>query len=123
MGNLDASRDWGYAPEYVEAMWLMLQVDSPDDFVVSTGREYTVRDFLQFSFGHVGLEWENYVELDEKYLRPAEVDALVGDHSKITDVTGWEARTLTPELAQLMVDADRQLLAAEGGAWIDKPYH
>jgi len=122
LGNIDAVRDWGYAPEYVEAMWLMLQAEAPDDFVVSTGTEYTVRDFLQFSFGRVGLEWENYVEFDEKYLRPSEVDALVGDHSKVTDVTGWQPRTLTPELAQLMVDGDMQLLATEGGAWIDQPY-
>jgi GDPmannose 4,6-dehydratase len=121
LGNLDAVRDWGYAPEYIEAMWLMLQADSPDDFVVATGTSYSVRDFLQFSFERVGLEWEKYVEFDPKYLRPAEVDALVGDSTKVRDLTGWSPRVLTPELAQIMVDADRKILESEGGAWIDKP--
>jgi len=122
LGNLDAVRDWGYAPEYVEAMWLMLQAESPDDFVVSTGTKYTVKDFLRFSFEHVGLEWEKYVDFDEKYLRPTEVDALVGDSGRVSRVTGWQPRVMTPELARIMVDADRQLLATEGGAWIDQPY-
>ena len=121
LGNLDAVRDWGYAPEYVEAMWLMLQAESPDDFVVSTGTEHTVRDFLQFSFGRVGLEWEKYVEFDEKHLRPAEVDALVGDATKVREATGWSPRVLTPELAQIMVDADQRILESEGSAWIDVP--
>ena len=121
LGNLEAVRDWGYAPEYVEAMWLMLQADSPGDFVVATGTNYTVRDFLQFSFERVGLEWEKYVEFDEKYLRPAEVDALVGDSAKVRDRTGWNPRVLTPELAQIMVDADQEILSAEGRSWIDKP--
>jgi len=120
--NLDAVRDWGYAPEYVEAMWLMLQAESPDDFVVSTGTKYTVKDFLRFSFEHVGLDWEKYVDFDEKYLRPTEVDALVGDSGRVSRVTGWQPRVMTPELARIMVDADRQLLATEGGAWIDQPY-
>ena len=120
LGNLEAVRDWGYAPEYVEAMWLMLQADSPGDFVVATGTNYTVRDFLQFSFERVGLEWEKYVEFDEKYLRPAEVDALVGDSAKVRDLTGWSPRVLTPELAQIMVDADQQILDSEGSIWIDK---
>jgi len=122
LGNLDAVRDWGYAPEYVEAMWLMLQAESPDDFVVSTGTKYTVKDFLRFSFEHVGLDWEKYVDFDEKYLRPTEVDALVGDSGRVSRVTGWQPRVMTPELARIMVDADRQLLATEGGAWIDQPY-
>lgn len=122
LGNLDAVRDWGYAPEYVEAMWMMLQVESPDDFVVSTGTEYSVRDFLEFSFGHVGLEWKKHVEFDEKYLRPSEVDALVGDHGKVTDATGWRPRVTTPQLAQIMVDADRSILSHEGSAWVDEPY-
>jgi len=122
LGNLDAVRDWGYAPEYVEAMWLMLQAESPDDFVVSTGTEHTVKDFLRFSFEHVGLDWEKYVDFDEKYLRPTEVDALVGDSGRVSRVTGWQPRVMTPELARIMVDADRQLLATEGGAWIDQPY-
>ena len=121
LGNVDAIRDWGYAPEYVEAMWMMLQADSPDDFVVATGTSYSVRDFLQFSFERVGLEWEKYVEFDPKYLRPAEVDALVGDSTKVRDLTGWSPRVLTPELAQIMVDADQKILESEGGAWIDKP--
>lgn len=110
LGNLDAVRDWGYAPEYVEAMWLMLQADSPDDFVVATGTSYTVRDFLQFSFERVGLDWQRYVEFDEKYLRPAEVDGLVGDSTKVMTQTGWTPRVMAPQLAQIMVDADQQLL-------------
>lgn len=121
LGNLEAVRDWGYAPEYVEAMWLMLQADSPDDFVVATGTNYTVKDFLQFSFGRVGLDWQKYVEFDEKYLRPAEVDALVGDSAKVRDLTGWNPRVFTPELAQIMVDADQKILESEGSGWIDSP--
>lgn len=121
LGNLDAVRDWGYAPEYVEAMWLMLQADSPGDFVVATGTDYTVKDFLKFSFECAGLEWEKYVEFDEKYLRPAEVDALVGDSTKVRDLTGWSPRVLTPELARIMVDADQRILESEGSTWIDTP--
>ena len=108
LGNLDAVRDWGYAPEYVEAMWLMLQADEPGDFVVATGTNYTVRDFLQFSFEHVGLDWQKYVEFDERYVRPAEVDSLVGDSSKISSLTGWKPAVLTPELARIMVDSEVQ---------------
>ena len=122
LGNLDAVRDWGYAPEYVEAMWLMLQAKEPDDFVVATGTQYTVKDFLEFSFGHVGLEWQKYVDFDEKYLRPAEVDALVGNSAKARKVTGWEPKVLTPELAQIMVDADRAMLESRGNPWIDRPH-
>ena len=121
LGNLDAIRDWGYAPEYVTAMWLMLQADEPDDYVIATGTEYTVKDFLQFAFSHVGLEWEKYVKFDPRYLRPTEVDALVGDASKATKKLGWTPGVLTPELAALMVDADVEALAAEGSHWIDKP--
>lgn len=106
MGNLDAARDWGYAKEYVEAMWLMLQAEEPDDFVVATGTSYTVRDFLQLSFAHVGLDWEKYVKFDERYLRPTEVDNLIGDSTKADKVLGWKPAILTPELARLMVDAD-----------------
>jgi GDPmannose 4,6-dehydratase len=106
MGNLDAARDWGYAKEYVEAMWLMLQTETADDYVVATGTSYTVRDFLQISFDHVGLDWEKHVNFDERYLRPTEVDNLIGDASKAEKVLGWKAQTLTPELARLMVDAD-----------------
>jgi GDPmannose 4,6-dehydratase len=120
MGNLDAVRDWGYAPEYVEAMWRMLQVDEPDDYVVSTGTDYTVRDFLKFSFEHVGLDWEKYVKFDERYLRPTEVDALVGDSSRAQSKLGWVPKVMTPELARIMVDADIQSLEAAGKPWIDK---
>jgi GDPmannose 4,6-dehydratase len=122
LGNLDAIRDWGYAPEFVEAMWLMLQADQPDDFVVATGTQYSVRDFLVFSFEHAGLDWEKYVDFDESFLRPAEVDALVGDPSKATKATGWKPRVLTPELARIMVDADIAMLEAGGSDWIDRPY-
>lgn len=120
MGNLDAVRDWGYAPEYVEGMWRMLQADEPNDFVLATGTDYTVRDFLQFSFEHVGLDWEKYVKFDERYLRPTEVDALVGDSSRAKEKLGWIPKVETPELARIMVDADIQALQAEGEPWIDK---
>lgn len=110
LGNLDARRDWGYAKEYVEAMWLMLQAAEPEDFVIATGTSYSVRDFLNFTFGHVGLDWEEHVRFDDRYLRPTEVDDLVGDPSTAHRVLAWEARTLVPELAELMVDADLELL-------------
>jgi GDPmannose 4,6-dehydratase len=113
LGNLDAVRDWGYAKEYVEAMWLMLQADEPSDYVVATGTAYTVRDFVQFAFDHVGLDWERYVRFDERYLRPAEVDALIGDASRAAELLGWKPRTLTPDLAKIMVDADRELATTE----------
>ena len=122
LGNLDATRDWGYAPEYVEAMWMMMQSDEPDDFVVATGTEYSVRDFLGLAFGHVDLDWEKYVEFDEKYVRPAEVDALVGSSQKATEKTGWVPQILTPELARIMVAADVAMLKSEGSGWIDDPY-
>lgn len=119
MGNLDAVRDWGYAPEYVEAMWRMLQVETPNDYVVSTGTNYTVRDFLQFSFEHAGLDWQKYVKFDERYLRPTEVDALVGDSSKAQQLLGWVPKVHTPELARIMVDSDVESLNAEGQPYID----
>jgi len=119
MGNLDAVRDWGYAPEYVEGMWRMLQADEPSDYVLATNTAYTVKDFLQLSFEHVGLDWEKYVRFDERYLRPTEVDALIGDFSKAKDVLGWEPKVLTPRLAQIMVDSDIAALAAEGSPYID----
>ena len=122
MGNLDAVRDWGYAPEYVEAMWRMLQVDEPNDFVIATGTQYTVRDFLQFSFERVGLDWQKYVKFDERYLRPTEVDALVGDSSRAQSLLGWVPKVLTPQLAQIMVDADLIALEHSGTPWIDEPY-
>ncbi|TFV94927.1 GDP-mannose 4,6-dehydratase [Leifsonia flava] len=120
MGNLDAVRDWGYAPEYVEAMWRMLQHDEPTDYVVATGTNYTVRDFLQLSFEHVGLDWEKYVRFDERYLRPTEVDALVGSAAKAEELLGWVPQVLTPELARIMVDADIAALEAGGTPWIDR---
>jgi GDPmannose 4,6-dehydratase len=122
LGNLDAVRDWGYAPEYVEAMWRMLQADAPDDFVVATGTKYSIRDFLGFAFEHVGLNWEDYVKVNSRFIRPAEVDALVGDSSKMLTTTGWKATVLPPELARIMVDADRKFLTAQGTSWIDRPY-
>ncbi|KRA22248.1 GDP-mannose 4,6 dehydratase [Microbacterium sp. Root61] len=112
MGNLDAVRDWGYAPEYVEAMWRMLQHDTPQDYVVATNTAYTVRDFLEFSFRHVGLDWEKFVKFDERYLRPTEVDALVGDFSLAQRELGWTPAVTTPRLAQIMVDHDVAALAS-----------
>jgi GDPmannose 4,6-dehydratase len=113
LGNLDAKRDWGYAPEYVEAMWLMLQQDEPDDFVIGTGVAHTPREFAQLAFAHAGLDWERYVEIDPAYYRPAEVDFLLADASKAKRVLGWEPRTTFEELVKLMVDADIELLREE----------
>ncbi len=106
LGNLDAVRDWGYAKEYVESMWLMLQQDKSSDYVVATGVGATVRDFAAASFARVGLNWEDHVEVDQKYIRPTEVDALIGDPSKATKALKWQAKTHWKELAELMVDAD-----------------
>jgi GDPmannose 4,6-dehydratase len=106
LGNLDAVRDWGFAKEYVEAMWCMLQCDSPDDYVIATGEPHTVQEFVQYAFEHVGLDWTKHVRFDERYLRPSEVDALVGDAGKAARVLGWTAHTRAKELAQIMVDAD-----------------
>jgi GDPmannose 4,6-dehydratase len=106
LGNLDAVRDWGYAKEYVESMWLMLQQETPGDFVVATGVGATVRDFVKVAFDHVGLNFEDHVEVDERYRRPTEVDALIGDPSKAEKVLGWKAKTHWKELEKLMVDAD-----------------
>lgn len=113
LGNLDAVRDWGYAKEYVEGMWAMLQAPEPDDYVLATGTAYTVRDFVELSFGHVGLEWQKYVKFDERYLRAAEVDALIGDAGKAAVALGWKPRVLVPELAAMMVDADYEQAMAE----------
>jgi GDPmannose 4,6-dehydratase len=110
LGNLDAVRDWGYAPEYVEGMWRMLQQDQPADFILATGVGHTVRDFARFAFEHVGLNWENHVQYDGRYERPTEVDALIGESSKAQELLGWKAGTHTPELARLMVDADIEQL-------------
>ncbi len=106
LGNLDAKRDWGYAKEYVEAMWLMLQQDQPDDYVIATGETHSVKEFLEVAFKHVGLDWQKYVEIDPKYFRPAEVELLIGDSSKAKKKLGWEPKTRFEELTRLMVDED-----------------
>jgi GDPmannose 4,6-dehydratase len=110
LGNLDAKRDWGYAKEYVEAMWRMLQQDKPEDYVVATGETHSIREFLDLAFSHAGLSWEKYVEIDPRYYRPAEVDLLIGDASKARRQLGWEPKTKFADLVKLMVDADIRLL-------------
>jgi len=110
LGNLDAKRDWGYAREYVEAMWLMLQQDQPDDYVIATGEAHTVREFLEAAFACVKLDWREHVEIDPDYYRPAEVDLLVGDASKARKQLGWEPKTKFHDLVKLMVEADMQLV-------------
>ena len=110
LGNLDAKRDWGFAKEYVEAMWLMLQQDQPDDYVIATNEMHSVREFLEVAFGHAGLDWKKHVEIDPRYYRPAEVELLIGDYSKARKKLGWEPRTKFADLARLMVDADIELL-------------
>ena len=115
LGNLSAIRDWGYAKEYVEGMWQMLQHDTPTDYVLATGVGYTVRDFCEFAFSHVGLDWEKYVKHDNRFERPTEVDALIGDASKARDELGWEAKTHAEDLAHLMVDADIDALRSATG--------
>jgi GDPmannose 4,6-dehydratase len=112
LGNLDAARDWGYAKDYVEAMWLMLQEDTPDDYVIATGQTHTVRDLVEVAFGHLGLDPWQHVGQDPRFMRPAEVDHLVGDYSKARDKLGWEPRTSFEELIRLMVDHDLELLAS-----------
>jgi GDPmannose 4,6-dehydratase len=113
LGTLDAKRDWGYAPEYVEAMWLMLQQDEPDDYVIATGESHTVGEFVELAFAHAGLDWKRHVEIDPRYFRPAEVDSLCGDPSKAREKLGWKARTSFEDLVTLMVDGDLGLLQAE----------
>jgi GDPmannose 4,6-dehydratase len=113
MGNLDAQRDWGFAKEYVEAMWLMLQQPKPDDYVIATNETHTVREFLDHAFGHVGLDWHDFVEIDPHYFRPAEVDLLIGDYSKARERLGWEPKTRFAGLVKLMVDADIEQLARQ----------
>ena len=110
MGNLDAVRDWGYAPEYVEGMWRMLQQDEPRDYVLATGVGYTVRDFLVAAFDHAGLDWEEFVRFDPAYCRPAEVDSMIGDATRARELLGWKPTVTMPELARIMVDADVDLL-------------
>jgi GDPmannose 4,6-dehydratase len=113
LGNLDARRDWGYAAEYVEAMWLMLQQEEPDDFVIATGESHSVREFCQAAFEHAGLDWERHVRIDPRYYRPTEVDHLCGDRSKAQRRMGWRPTTDFSGLVRLMVDADIDLLADE----------
>ena len=115
MGNLDAKRDWGYALEYVEAMWLMLQQDTPNDFVIATGETHTIRELLDVAFGFVGLDWHKYVKIDPKYFRPTEVDILQGDASKAKYLLGWEPKTKFKELIELMVKYDRNALRSKLG--------
>ncbi|MGA8295856.1 MAG: GDP-mannose 4,6-dehydratase, partial [Acidimicrobiales bacterium] len=106
LGNLDAVRDWGFAGDYVRAMWQMLQQDSPDDYVVATGETHSVRELCELAFSHVGLNWEDHVIVDEKFFRPAEVDALVGDASKARSILGWKPEVDFAGLVAMMVDAD-----------------
>jgi GDPmannose 4,6-dehydratase len=116
LGNLDASRDWGYAPEYVEAMWRMLQADEPEDFVIATGRTHTVREFLTMTFEQLRLDWQKHVEFDPRYLRPAEVPLLKGDAGKAREKLGWEAKTDLAGLVKIMVEADLTLARREKAA-------
>ena len=113
LGNLDAQRDWGFAGDYVDAMWLMLQQDEPGDFVVSTGETHSVREFCEVAFGHVDLDWEDHVVIDERFFRPAEVDLLVGDPAQAREVLGWSPHTAFPELVRMMVEADVELVARQ----------
>jgi GDPmannose 4,6-dehydratase len=116
LGNLDAQRDWGFAGDYVRAMWLMLQQDQPDDYVIATGISHSVRDLVEIAFGHVGLEWQKHVRIDAKLLRPAEVDHLIGDPSKARATLGWEPTIDFPTLIRMMVDADLRRLSAGAAA-------
>jgi GDPmannose 4,6-dehydratase len=110
LGNLDAQRDWGYAPEYVEGMWLMLQQDKPDDYVLATNEAHTVRDFVQHAFAHADLDWKEFIKHDDRYERPAEVDLLIGDPAKAKKQLGWEPKVRFEELVKLMVDADLEMV-------------
>ncbi|WP_374968437.1 GDP-mannose 4,6-dehydratase [Terrabacter sp. BE26] len=121
LGNLDAVRDWGYAPEYVEGMWRMLQADEPEDFVLATGVGYTVQQFVEAAFTHAELNWHDHVKFDPRYLRPTEVDALIGDATKAEVKLGWKAAVHGDDLVRIMVDADIQSLRHEGSHWIDRP--
>jgi len=112
LGNLDAERDWGYAGDYVEAMWLMLQEDEPSDYVVATGKAHSVRDCVNIAFDHVGLDPDKHVVIDKTFLRPAEVDHLIGDATKARERLGWAPRTTFEEMIRLMVDSDARALGA-----------
>jgi GDPmannose 4,6-dehydratase len=113
MGNLDAKRDWGYAPEYVECMWMMMQHSEALDLVIGTGESHTVEDFLEEAFGYVGLDFNDYVRIDERYYRPTEVDHLRSEPAKARDLLGWEPRVRFPDLVRIMVDADLELEGLE----------
>ncbi len=113
LGNLDAKRDWGFAGDYVETMWLMLQHDKPDDYVIATGESHSVREFLDEVFGYLDLDWQKYVEIDSRYLRPTEVDCLLGDASKAKKILKWEPKVTFKELAQMMTDADMEIAKRE----------
>ncbi len=113
LGNLDAKRDWGYAKDYVEGMWMMLQADEPDDFVLATGETQTIRQFLDYTFEYLDLDWNKYVEIDPRYFRPTEVNVLLGDCTKAKEKLGWVAQTSCKELAELMVDHDLELAKQE----------
>lgn len=113
LGNLDSKRDWGYAPEYVEAMWMILQQDQPQDFVLGTGEAHTIREFLDEAFGYVGMDWHDYVRIDSRYFRPTEVDYLLADPSKAKRVLGWEPKVKFHELVRIMVDADLEAMGLE----------
>ena len=113
LGNLEAKRDWGYAPEYVEAMWLMLQQDQPDDYVIGTGETHLVSEFLTEAFGYAGLDWQEYVKTDPRYLRPLETELLIADASKAKGKLGWEPRITFKELARIMVDADMEVVGLQ----------
>jgi GDPmannose 4,6-dehydratase len=123
LGNIDAIRDWGYAPEYVVGMWQMLQLDTPEDFVLATGIGHSVRDFLTLAFDHAGLDWQKYVRFDERYCRPSEVDALIGDASKAASRFDWEPQVQLPEIVKIMVDADIQAFESTRPTGIDPPTH
>lgn len=118
LGNLNARRDWGFAPEYVEAMWRMLQHSSPDDFVVATGEMHSVKEFVQEAFALVGLDWEGYVEVDPRYFRPTEVDELCGDASKAASILGWRPQTAFNELVRIMLGSDLRDAGLEGDAYL-----
>jgi GDPmannose 4,6-dehydratase len=112
LGNLDAKRDWGFAGDYVKAMWLMLQQDTPDDYVIATGETKTVREFVEISFDHVGLDYRDYVEIDPKFFRPAEVQLLCGDPSKAVDKLGWKPEVSYSQLAEMMVESDLKIVSS-----------
>jgi GDPmannose 4,6-dehydratase len=113
LGNLDAKRDWGFAKDYVEAMWMMLQHNEADDFVIATGETYSIRDFLELVFSKLDLDWQKYVEIDPRYFRPAEVELLLGNPSKAQRLLGWRSKTSVDKLAQIMVEHDLELAKRE----------